>query len=298
LPLSHQTPTLFRSPLMTVVDYRCSGGRQRQEEWPTAHEIILPRYGLYQRRDAFGQTIADPNQILFSNRDQPYDISHPVSGEDRSTVILVEPATLLEIVTSFDDSVADHPDVPFPLASIPTAPRLHLSHYGLLNNKHSSYDDPIAVEEYLLTLLGEILAMVFAPDQTHPMPTLLGTVREHADLAHTVQLILNAHFREGLLLADIAAQAYSSPFHLSRVFKRQTGLTIHQYRQRLRLLHAAERIAEDPQENFDRLALDLGFANHSHFTTAFGKAFHTPPSDFRRSVTSRRLWGMSKILKV
>lgn len=283
---------------MTVVDYRCEGGRQRQEEWPMTHEIILPRYGLYKRKDAFGQTIADPNQILLSNQGQPYDISHPVSGEDRSTVILVESEILLEIATGFDNSVANRPEAPFPLASIPTIPHLHLSQYGLIRvDKESAYDNPLAVEEYLLALLGEILAKVFASEPISSSPRLPGTAREHADLAQTVQLILNAHFRERLLLSDIAAQAYSSPYHLCRVFKDQTGLTIHQYRQRLRLLHAAERIAEDPQENFDQLALDLGFANHSHFTTAFGKTFHISPSDFRRSATSHRLRKMSKILK-
>ena len=46
---THQTRTLFKSELLRVLDYRCSGedGRSSQEEYATAHEIILPRAGAF-----------------------------------------------------------------------------------------------------------------------------------------------------------------------------------------------------------------------------------------------------------
>jgi AraC family transcriptional regulator len=299
LPPSHHVRTLFKSNLLWVLDYRCSGQRERREEWPAAHEIILPRSGTYVRRDAFGQVVADPNQILFSNRNQPYEISHPIRREDRSTVILLRPDTLLEIASNFDTSVLDRPHAPFPRAGITTDSQLHLSHYWLLRvGRQDSFNEPLAVEEALLNLLGEILAKVFTTEPARSTRRLPGTLREHIDLVHRAKLILDARFSERLLLDEIAAAVYSSPYHISRVFKRQTGLTIHLYQQRLRMLHAAERMIENPDENLDRIALDLGFANHSHFTTAFGKAFNLSPSDFRRSVASRQIRQMSKILKV
>lgn len=299
MPASHQIHTLFKSNLLWVLDYRCSGQRESQEEWPAAHEIILPRSGIYVRRDTLGKVVADPNQILFSNRNRPYEISHPIKREDRSTVILLRSDTLLEIASNFDASVMDRPHTPFPRAGIPTDPRLHLSHYWLLSlGRPDSFNEPLAVEEGLLTLLGEILARVFTAEPACSTRKLLGTVREHIDLVHRVKLVLDARFSDRLLLDEIAAAVYSSPYHISRVFKRQTGLTIHLYQQRLRLLHAAERMIENSDESLDRIALDLGFANHSHFTTAFGKTFNLSPSDFRRSVTSRQIRRMSKILKV
>lgn len=298
LPSSHQIRTLFKSNLFQVLDYRCSGQRQPREEWPAAHEIILPRSGTYVRRDAFGQVVADPNQILFSNRNQPYEISHPVKREDRSTVILLSSDTLLEIARDFDASVLDRPERPFPRAGIASASQLHLSHYWLLPlGRPEPFNESLAVEEAMLALLGEILAELFATEPARSTRSLPGTVREHIDLVYRVKLLLDARFQERLLLDEIAAAVYTSPFHISRVFKRQTGLTIHLYQQRLRLLHAAERMLENPAENLDRIALDLGFANHSHFSTAFVKTFNLSPSDFRRSVTGRQFRRMSKILK-
>ena len=298
MPASHQVRTLFKSNLLWVLGYRCSGQREPQKEWSAAHEIILPRSGSYVRRDAFGKVVADPNQILFSNRSQPYEISHPIKREDRSTVILLRSDTLLEIARDFDASVVDRPHTPFPRAGITTDSQLHLSHYWLLRiGRQDSFNEPLVVEEALLTLLGEILARVFTAEPARSTRRLSGTLREHLDLVHRVRLVLDGRFSEKLLLDEIASAVYSSPYHISRVFKRQTGLTIHLYQQRLRLFHAAERMLENPEENLDRIALDLGFANHSHFTTAFGKIFDLSPSDFRCSATNRQIRQMSKILK-
>lgn len=295
---THQVRTLFKSNLVRVVDYRCSGGRARQEEWPTAHEIVLPRFGAYLRRDASGETVADPSQVLFSNRDQPYEISHPVQGEDRSTVILLDPAAVLEIAGRFDPAVVERPHRPFPRAAIPADPRLHLVQYWLMSLRSPGPNpEPLAVEESLLAWIGAIFARAFTPEPAGPARTLPGTARQHRELARRVRLILIERFHERLLLDDLAAAVYTSPYHLIRVFKSQTGLTVHQYRQQLRLYHAAERLAGDRRENLDRLALDLGFASHSHLTAAFGKAFNLSPSDFRRSVTGRQLAQMSNFLK-
>lgn len=298
MPETYHIRNLFKSNLFSVFDYRCSGGRDPQEEWSDALEIIFPRYGSYYRRDAFGSVLADPNQILFTNRNQSYDISHPAVGEDRSTVILLETSTLLEIARSFEARVEEHPDRPFPLASITTDPRLHISLYSLLNlGMPVAYPDNLAVEEFLFDLLEKILALVFNTKPIHSSRKLIGTVREHVELVHRVKLILGSRFMEQLLLDDIAAVVFSSPYHLSRVFKQETGITIHQYQQRLRLLHAAELLVENPFDNLDRLALNLGFVNHSHFTTTFGKMFKLTPSDFRLFVKSKQLLQMSKILK-
>lgn len=230
MPVSHQVHTIFKSDLIVLLDYRCAGGRARQEEWPQAHEIVLPRSGVYVRRDAFGEVIADPNQILFSNRKQPYEISHPVEGEDRSTVILLKTATLLEIAGRYDASVLDRPRRPFPRAGITTLPRLHLSQQWLLNpGGRAASLEPLAVEESVLTLIGEIFAQVFSEDPHASAPKTPGTARQHRELAHRARLILAERFRQRLSLDRIAAELYSSAYHLCRVFKAETGLTIHQY---------------------------------------------------------------------
>jgi AraC-like DNA-binding protein len=79
-----------------------------------------------------------------------------------------------------------------------------------------------------------------------------------------------------LSLSELARAVFSSPFHLARVFRRETGTSLHGYQTRLRLSVALERLA-DGASDLTTLALDLGFASHAHFTDAFRRGFHPFP---------------------
>jgi AraC family transcriptional regulator len=90
---------------------------------------------------------------------------------------------------------------------------------------------------------------------------------------------------------------HCSPYHLACVFRRESGLSIRQYRQRLRLREGLLRVAEGEQ-NLSALALALGFSSHSHFTDSFRNAFGVAPSACRSALSSRRLEEMSRNLEV
>ena len=71
-----------------------------------------------------------------------------------------------------------------------------------------------------------------------------------------------------------------SPHHLSRVFTQLTGLTVSQYRNRLRVSLALERVAEG-ERDLAGLAGDLGFADHAHLTRTVRAATGRTPSSLR-----------------
>jgi len=80
-----------------------------------------------------------------------------------------------------------------------------------------------------------------------------------------------------------------SPFHLAHVFRERTGGSVHQYMLQLRVSAALDRIASG-DEALSRVALDLGFASHSHFTAAFRRYVGIAPSIARgriRGTTKR-----------
>jgi AraC-like DNA-binding protein len=91
---------------------------------------------------------------------------------------------------------------------------------------------------------------------------------------------IETRFDENLSLRILAGLAGCSPCYLSRNFRAETGFTMAQYRTRLRLLHALDRLFEG-EEALTPLALDLGFSHHSHFTAAFGRWFGKTPSAAR-----------------
>lgn len=83
-----------------------------------------------------------------------------------------------------------------------------------------------------------------------------------------------------LSLHELAAAVASSPYHLARRFRRATGVSLHGYRTRLRMALALQRLAAG-ETQLVQLALELGYASHSHFSAAFRACHGVPPSRAR-----------------
>jgi AraC-like DNA-binding protein len=94
-----------------------------------------------------------------------------------------------------------------------------------------------------------------------------------------VQETIAMRFGERLTLADLAHTAGCSSFHLARIFRAQMGTTLHAHLTQVRLRAAMERLV--PRADLAGLSFELGFSSHSHFTSAFRRAFGATPSAVR-----------------
>ncbi len=81
-----------------------------------------------------------------------------------------------------------------------------------------------------------------------------------------------------LTLDDLAKQVGASSRTLSRLFERELGMTFSQWRQQVRLAHAAPLIARGLP--LSRVAAELGYASQSAFSAMFKKTFGQSPSSF------------------
>lgn len=77
---------------------------------------------------------------------------------------------------------------------------------------------------------------------------------------------------------------HCSSFHLARQFRGITGTSVSAYLLRLRLGLASQRLAEG-DDDLARLANDLGFASHSHFSARFRSVFGVSPGTVRQALT-------------
>jgi AraC-like DNA-binding protein len=114
-----------------------------------------------------------------------------------------------------------------------------------------------------------------------------GAGRARRAYVEDAKTLLQRRFREPLRLKDIARDLYVSPYHLCRLFKEETGLSIHRYLNQLRLRQALEELAR-AETDLASLALELGFCGQSHFTRNFCKEFGVPPGVARRRELDRR----------
>ena len=134
------------------------------------------------------------------------------------------------------------------------------------------------VEEEALAILDGVAAHSVDARRASPKP-VNPAARRHV---HRAQEYLATHYALAPGLSDIAAAAGCSPYHLSRVFRRHFGTTLHRYRTGLAIRDAYDQIVRTDRRLLD-IALDLGFASHSHFSGAFVSVFGIVPSSLRRS---------------
>ena len=108
----------------------------------------------------------------------------------------------------------------------------------------------------------------------------------------SAKALLAREYWTDLSLADLAHRLHCSATHLSRIFHAATGFTLCDYRQELRLRKGLFLLEESGGEIGD-VAVQVGFASHSHFTSAFHRRFGVKPSDFLKGRTRRVIRAMA-----
>ena len=86
---------------------------------------------------------------------------------------------------------------------------------------------------------------------------------------------INENLSRDLSVETICDQVFLSRYHFMRLFKAQTGLTVHAYVRQKRLIQAARLIREGTPAV--RAAAESGFADYSAFHRAFRELFGTSP---------------------
>jgi len=114
-----------------------------------------------------------------------------------------------------------------------------------------------------------------APQDSFPRgglaPGALRRVREHVE----------KNLTEKLRTEDLATVAGLSPGHFNRAFKQSTGQPPHQYVLQRRVSVASELLEKTDRALAD-IALDVGFADQSHFSRTYASVTGETPSACRR----------------
>src|SRR5262249_8473367 len=128
----------------------------------------------------------------------------------------------------------------------------------------------LVVEGLVLELLGTAGRLAAQPPRGAAGPRWLARVRE----------ALHANLAQRPALTDLAALAGVHPVHLAAAFRRHSGCTVGQYLRQRRIEEARRRLAGSDAP-LAEIALELGFADQSHFTRTFKSLVGLTPAAFR-----------------
>ena len=91
---------------------------------------------------------------------------------------------------------------------------------------------------------------------------------------------INENLAAELSVEALAERVYLSRYHFMRLFKAQTGSSVHAYVRQRRLLHAARRIREGLPAA--QAAAESGFGDYSAFHRAFKQSFGMSPGQLKK----------------
>lgn len=112
-------------------------------------------------------------------------------------------------------------------------------------------------------------------------------VNESASVVQTVQRYIAQHIDQDLSREAIAEMVYLNPDHLSRLFKKETGLSLSEYILSERIKLAKELLAQTDIP-ISRIASSVGHTNFSHFARIFRKYVGVGPSEYRNQLPRKR----------
>jgi AraC-like DNA-binding protein len=225
--------------------------------------------------------VADPNVIPFYNRARPYQ-RRPISPlGDQTDWFGVAPDLLREALAAHDPVAAAEPERLFRFTSGPATTQTYVWQRKVFEHvvAHET-PDFLFVEESVVGVLAQVLQDAYrgAVDFRGP--------REHHGVVENARAHLSTTFSTGDSLSDVARAVGVSVFHLCRLFRKLSGVTLHQYRNQLRLKHSLGLLRDS--DDILEVAVELGYSGHSHFTAAFRRAFGVSPSEWRARIGNRR----------
>ena len=144
--------------------------------------------------------------------------------------------------------------------------------------KEYDRQDEMSVE-FVKSYLTVIAAMVFRnPESKNKVEV---EVNSRSKFVENAIDFLKKNYTYSISLEDIAKHVSVSYIHLSRTFKRETGLGVNEFLNLYRLRQARFVLSECPEKSISDVAYDCGFNDSNYFAVRIKKVFGITPSQFR-----------------
>lgn len=128
------------------------------------------------------------------------------------------------------------------------------------------------------TLVMQLLIHINRLGRSADAASEVSSAQYDPKIARTLSYI-NEHLGGRLTVEALAERVYLSKYHFMRLFKAQTGSTVHAYVRQRRLLYAAQLIRRGVSVN--KAAVESGFEEYSTFFRAFRECFGISPGQLK-----------------
>jgi AraC-like DNA-binding protein len=287
--------TLFDGALLRVghVVARPSSPERGAIERQSVNVLVLPTAGVFAKHEGPRRhVIATSNHAVFISANSPYRLSFPACIGDQALVLEFSSAALARVLPQA--MAGDGFDASAYASRALLAPSVMLARSLLFRRLARGDVDPLEAEELSIGLLVCALraARKGTTGRSRAVPRNSG--HRWRQVERVKEAISTCPERKWTL-GDLADLACVSPFHLAHVFREEVGASVYRYVLRSRLARALGAVL-DSDTDLTAVAMETGFASHSHFTARFRELFGLTPTDLRRGASCREVSELRKIV--
>ena len=155
---------------------------------------------------------------------------------------------------------------------------LEMAALGGIINRHAEIHQPgdEALCQHMARGILELTAQMTVQDSRAPLS-------EQAALIAKLEAYIGGHYTEDLTIDRLSRLFYISPYHLSHLFKEQTGYSLKQYILRRRIGEAQTRLYST-RDSVQQIAASVGFEDAGYFSRLFTKYIGLPPVEYRKFI--------------
>ncbi|WP_276357246.1 helix-turn-helix domain-containing protein [Cohnella caldifontis] len=156
--------------------------------------------------------------------------------------------------------------------------------YSLLarNNiqAHRLFADEVAQRLFQKSESGVFDFMKWAHFVTEKTIETVKEALQSEGVVEKAKRFIQENYHRDLGRDDVAASVFLTPDYLAKAFKTDTGLTIKEYVNEIRI-NKAKQLLSETTESIGRIAMETGFDSISYFSTVFKKVTGETPNAYR-----------------
>jgi len=195
----------------------------------------------------------------FNNLRKPF---HPVHS-DRFTE-----KDILESIIFSDEEILNHPIVISNLAAIESRLRLMTTEFNVVNDYR--------LDMLLSSVLKSVIISIIREAE------MCRTEESNRDLSLTRSIIqyIQSNYDKEISYEDLSEEFYMNPVYMNRIFKKNTGTSLHAFIINYRINMAME-LLRSSNISVREIAFATGFTDVPHFGKTFKKMTGVSPSRYR-----------------
>jgi AraC-like DNA-binding protein len=250
-------------------------------ERQSRNAMVLPLSGVFAKHEAPGRyVVGTPSHVVFFASGVPYRIGFPGAVGDLAITLRFSEALASEHLDRHK-TVGSHGLLP-PAAMV------------LRNRLWARLGEPKIDRFEIEACSIDLVALSLSSLHTDVPRARPATAARWSRAVARVKEAVAVAPAEKWSVAELAQVAHLSPYHLCRVFSEATGTALYDYVLRERLARTIDAVLDGA--DLTGIALDAGFASHSHFTARFRAFFGCTPSTMRQGAKAGQTRKLRKIV--